>query len=116
MNKMNEVKFGFVGGNTTALDSLKVKFGKSLTTDQTITVVEALQLAILPDKRLHIYKDGEEVAKTSEIVQSFWQEDVNVSNVLSEREEIPTIQQFALAKCFETKSGSKYYFVPVEML
>lgn len=104
IKSMEDMKWGYVTGTTTAFDEYRVRFGKSLSTQGTVTLVKTLSLRKGVDERLYI-SDGEDMGKTSPIVKEYWLEDFCIGN-----------EQVALVKCFETSSGSKYYFAPMCVL
>ena len=106
MRTMEDMQWGYVTGTNDVFDQYCVRFGKSLSTDETVTIVQTVQLAINPvNKRLYIYENGDQIGHTSAIVKEQWIENFCIGN-----------EQIALVKCFETKSGSKYYFAPLPML
>lgn len=105
MKNMKEMKWGYLTGTTSTFDAYRVGFGKRLGTDETITIVRPLSLSKELDNRLYVSEDGQAIGKTSAIVKECWLEDFSIGN-----------EQIALVKCFETKSGSKYYFAPMCVL
>lgn len=105
MREMKEMMWGYLTGTTSAFDAYRIGFGKRLGTNETITIVRALSLSKELDDRLYVSEDGQVIGKTSAIVKEYWLEDFSIGN-----------EQIALVKCFETKSGSKYYFAPMCVL
>lgn len=105
MNRMDQVQWGYIEGTSNVFDEYKVRYGKNLSTNQTITIVRTLSLIKGANDKLFLYDEKGRVGNTSAIVKEEWIENFCVGN-----------EQIALVKCFTTKSGSKYYFAPLQML
>ena len=107
INKMSEVKWGFLKGTNNVFDEFRVTFGKSLSTESTVAFVKPVYIIKSNiNNRLYLYNgDGDQIGSTSPILDEEWLEDVCIGD-----------EQIAFAKCYTTRSGSKYYFAPLEIL
>lgn len=106
MRNMKEMKWGYLMGTTSTFDAYRIGFGKQIGTNETITIVRPLSLAKELGNLLYVSEsENGLIGKTSPIVKEYWLEDFSIGN-----------EQIALVKCFETKSGSKYYFAPMCVL
>ena len=99
--QMKELKFIYIGGSNSNLDSIKIEYGTN--GHREVSIYKPYLLSIVDGKLLIIDPlTMTIIAKTSTIEESEWVEDVILNN-----------HQYPLAKVFRTKSGSTYYFTPV---